>query len=91
MRFHAFTPRARLLISCWFGMPSLNGAPVIVKKKKKERKLKIYRSASDPDISTFALARDARDAERFFRKVTKKARGSIHLRLFGCNSLAHAP
>ena len=51
----------------------MNGAPVIVKKKKertKERKLKIYRSASDPDISTFALARD--DMNAFFVRLLKK-------------------
>ena len=63
MRFHVLSFRARLWISCWFSTPSLNGAPVIVKNKKeeerkKERKLKNYRSASDPDVSTLALTRD---------------------------------
>ena len=62
MRFHVLSFRARLWISCWFGMPSLNSAPVIVKNKTKKRKLKSYRSASDSDVSTLALARDEMNA-----------------------------
>ena len=53
-----------------------------MQNKTKKRKLKSYRSASDSDVSTLALARDEMNAFDY-----NKVRGSIHLRLFGCNSL----